>query len=100
MHQPIETELKNKVKRYHNLTEKALNEIEPMRNLGPDEKKIAADFMEMAGNYFSDAVHFEQQKQLLTALAAYSYAHAWLDAGVRAGLFDAKGNDKLFTLKK
>ncbi|MBS3057208.1 MAG: DUF357 domain-containing protein, partial [Candidatus Diapherotrites archaeon] len=34
------------------------------------------------------------------ALAAFSYAHAWLDAGVRAKLLDARGDDNLFTLPK
>ena len=36
----------------------------------------------------------------LLALPAYSYAHAWLDAGVRAGLLDAQGDDRLFTLPR
>ena len=52
----------------------------------------------MSKNYFSDALYFEEKKDFLTALAAYSYAHAWLDAGVKAGWFDHRGDDLLFVL--
>ena len=54
----------------------------------------------MARNYYSDAGHFGKQGDMLLALAAYSYAHAWLDAGVRAGILDGKGDSRLFTLQK
>jgi len=93
-----ETELQQKVQRYRKLTEAALEKIVLKKQLSAKEKGIALDFLEMAKNYFNDAKHFEQQGDLLNALAAFSYAHAWLDAGVRAGFFDAKGDSKLFTL--
>jgi hypothetical protein len=51
----------------------------------------------MTKNYFSDAQHFKEKGDLLTALASFSYAHAWLDAGVRAKIFHAD-DDQLFTL--
>ncbi len=99
-HQPKKADpLKTKVRHYRKLTQEALQIIELIPKLTAKEQKIADDFLSMARNYFSDGLHFEQQNELLTALAAYSYAHAWLDAGVRAGLFDAKENDRLFTLK-
>ncbi|MBS3061976.1 MAG: DUF357 domain-containing protein [Candidatus Diapherotrites archaeon] len=91
--------LRHKTKKYRLLTEEALRVIQVSKPLSTKEKKIAADFLQMTRNYFSDGQHFEHQKEFATALAAYSYAHAWLDAGVRAGLFDAKGNDRLFTLQ-
>jgi len=91
-------ELNQKLSHYRELTAQALKEIQLISKLTPKEKKIALDFLAMARNYSSDAAHFEQKGEKLTALAAYSYAHAWLDAGVRAGLLDAKGNDRLFTL--
>ena len=52
----------------------------------------------MAQNYLSDGRHFEQKGEHAVALASYSYAHAWLDAGVRAGFLDGKNDDRLFTL--
>ena len=91
-------ELQEKVLHYHSLTEAALKKVSIKKGLSAKEKKIAADFLEMAKNYFSDAKHFEEKGELATALAAFSYAHAWLDAGVRAKLLDGKNDDKLFTL--
>ncbi len=87
-----------KVSHYQALTEKALKKISIKKGLSAKEKKIALDFLEMANNYFLDAKHFEAKGELATALAAFSYAHAWLDAGVRARLLDGKKDDKLFTL--
>ena len=90
--------LAEKVKRYQQLTAQALAKIRVKAGLSAREKAAAEDFLAMASNYFRDAGFFEQKGELLTALAAYSYAHAWLDAGVRAGWFDAQGDDQLFTL--
>lgn len=94
----LEMELRQKVKRYRALTEKALKKVKIKVAAEHGLYAAAADFLVMAQNYFKDAQHFERGGKLLTALAAYSYAHAWLDAGVRAELFDAKGDSKLFTL--
>ena len=59
---------------------------------------VANDFVQMAKNYYHDALFFKHEAQLLTALAAFSYAHAWLDAGVRSGLLDGKEDHQLFVL--
>lgn len=91
------SKLSEKVKKYEELTSKALKEIKLRKGLSKKEKEIADDFLSMAKNYFSDAKYFCEQGNPLTALAAFSYAHAWLDAGVRAKLFEAK-DDQLFTL--
>jgi len=88
-----------KVQKYFSLTEKALNKIELKKDLTEKEKLIAEDFLSMAKNYFSDAKHFQKKNDLLNSLACLSYAHAWLDAGIRSGLFDGKEDDNLFTLK-
>lgn len=91
-------ELQEKVNRYRQLTKEALNKVEIIVPEGTKEFQIAADFLSMAKNYFSDAGYFEKKGDLINALAAYSYAHAWLDAGVRAKVFDGKYDDRLFTL--
>ena len=52
----------------------------------------------MATRYFQDAKFFEKKGDKLTALAALSYAHAWLDAGARLGLFDVAHDNVLFTV--
>lgn len=92
-----EKEILEKVKKYETLTARGIKEIKVKPNLTPEQKIIAGDFLSMANNYFNDAKYFIKEGELLTALAAFSYAHAWLDAGVRAHVFDAK-DDQLFTL--
>lgn len=44
----------------------------------------------MARNYLEDGRHYEDEGDHVTALAAYSYGHGWLDAGVRSGAIDAE----------
>jgi hypothetical protein len=90
-------ELAEKVEKYEKLTQTAVKEIKLKQDLTQKELSIAKDFLDMAQNYFNDAKYFKKQGNLLTSLAAFSYAHAWLDAGVRAKLFETT-NDQLFTL--
>jgi hypothetical protein len=51
-------------------------------------KKADADIvLDMADRYVQDAAYFKEQGKLLLAFAALNYAHGWLDAGARLGLF-------------
>lgn len=61
---------------------------------------IADDFLEMARSYFRDAKHFAAQGDFVNAFACVNYAHGWLDAGARLGLWDVGGDDVLFTLSR
>ena len=65
-----------------------------------DETRLAEaeDFFDMASRYHEDAKFFLNDKQdMVLAFAALNYAHGWLDAGARIGLF--KVNDsRLFTV--
>ena len=56
------------------------------------------DFLSMARAYLADAEHFARTGDRERALAAVSYAHGWLDAGVRLGLLDGGNDDQRFTL--
>lgn len=98
MDKSLEVQLKEKVRHYSDLTNSALNKVKILAKPGTAENKIAEDYLSMASNYSNDAKFFEENGELLNALAAYSYAHAWLDAGVRAKLLDGKKDDRLFTL--
>lgn len=91
-------QLKKKLAHYEKLTGLALQKISIIKKISPKERKIAKDFLEMAENYYSDAIFFREKEKPLTALAAFSYAHAWLDAGVRAGILNGKKDNKLFVL--
>lgn len=57
----------------------------------------AADFLDMASRYYSDASHFREKGDFVLAFAALNYAHGWLDAGARIKLFDVR-DSRLFTV--
>jgi len=46
------------------------------------------DFLDMVERYLKDAKHFKEKGELLNAFAALNYAHGWLDAGAKIGLWD------------
>lgn len=85
-------EINKKLDKYFAMTEKALSLIAEKNSVQ------AKDFISMAENYLSDAKHFRKKGDLLTALAAASYAHAWLDAGARLKLFKVDNSSGLFTV--
>ena len=63
-------------------------------------KTLADDFFRMAKAYFDDAGHFFDEGDYVNAFACVNYAHGWLDAGARLGLFDVGEDDRLFTLSE
>ncbi|MBT4651074.1 DUF357 domain-containing protein [Candidatus Woesearchaeota archaeon] len=89
------TVTKEKLEKYFSITQEALEKAKVA--LDQERIKEAEDFYDMASRYFSDAKHFFEQEDWVTAFAAINYAHGWLDAGARIGLF--KVNDsRLFTV--
>ena len=88
-----------KLQKYLSMTGKALTLVKiAAADKSSKEYKSAADFLQMAKNYLNDSRHFAKKGDLLTALAAASYAHAWLDAGARLGLFKVDNSSDLFTV--
>ena len=86
---------KEKLEKYFSITREALEKAKGAF----DEERLAEaeDFFDMASRYFSDAKHFFEQGDWVTAFAALNYAHGWLDSGARIKLF--KVNDsRLFTV--
>jgi len=87
-----------RVERYISITSQALGKLK----ISPPERsfnrKLAEDFLRMAKAYFEDAKEFLSKGDLVNAFACVNYAHGWLDAGARTGLFDVGGDDRLFTL--
>ena len=55
------------------------------------------DFLDMIKRYIDDAQHFADKGDRVNAFAALNYAHGWLDAGARIGMFDVH-DSKLFTV--
>ncbi|WP_394337427.1 DUF357 domain-containing protein [Halococcoides cellulosivorans] len=57
-----------------------------------------AECLEMAQAYLDDGRHFRATDDPVNALAAYSYAYGWLDAGARIGVLDVPRDDERFTV--
>lgn len=87
-----------KLAKYFDVTGRALEKVKIASERKIDWKKSADDFLDMATRYYNDAKHFEQKGDIVTAFAALNYAHGWLDAGARLGLFDVGHDDTLFTV--
>jgi|SRR3989338_2704524 len=87
-----------KLDKYFDVTGRAIKKVKLVDSVQIDVKKAAEDFFDMAKRYFSDAKHFRDKGDYVTAFAALNYAHGWLDAGARLGLFDVDGDDELFTV--
>jgi hypothetical protein len=84
-----------KLRKYFAITEEALKAVKG--KFDPARKKEAEDFYDMASRYLSDAKHFSSKGDYVNAFAAVNYAHGWLDAGARIGLFAVHDN-RLFTV--
>ena len=86
------------LEKYLRLTREALARV----TLAPPERSFlrgaSDDFLAMARAYLADAEHFSETGDRDRALASASYAHGWLDAGVRLGLLDGGNDDQRFTL--
>jgi len=87
-----------KLKKYFEVTGKALDKVKIGEQKDINWKAAAEDFLDMAQRYYSDAKHFQEKGEIVTAFAALNYAHGWLDAGARLGLFDVDGDNVLFTV--
>jgi uncharacterized protein len=86
------------LERYLRVTREAIARVRP----GTPERSFlrggSEDVLAMATAYLADAEHFSSTGDRDRALAAVSYAHGWLDAGVRLGLLDGGGDADRFTL--
>ena len=88
---------KAKLDRYFSITAEALGKVK-LSKFGDvcfNPNDIAKDFLDMAERYYHDAEYFRKKGDMVTAFAAVTYAHAWLDAGARLGLFKVK-DSRLF----
>lgn len=91
-------DLAEKTDRYERLLAEALDAADVAPAADSPLGDVATDFRAMAASYLEDGRHFREDDDLVNALAAFSYGHAWLDAGARAGLLDAPSEGHLFTI--
>jgi hypothetical protein len=94
----INTITKEKLAKYFDVTGRALKKLKLSCPAKTHLDTIAKDFLQMAQTYYEDAKHFEKKGDHVNAFAALNYAHGWLDAGARLGLFDVGHDNVLFTV--
>ena len=85
------------LEKYLRLTREAIARVRPAAPERSFLRGASNDFLEMARAYLADAEHFSASGDADRALAAASYAHGWLDAGVRLGILDGGEDDVRFT---
>jgi N-acetylglutamate synthase-like GNAT family acetyltransferase len=90
--------LRDKCARDLEVTRRALEKVKIAVPRRSHYRRAAEDFLSMAQAYYTDGRHHHDAGDLVLAFACVNYAHGWLDAGARLGLFDVGGDDKLFTL--
>lgn len=89
-----------KIEKYLDITARALAKLKVAPPQPSHLRDVAADFLQMATSYHADAKHFAQKGDNVNAFACVNYAHGWIDAGARLGLWDVGGDDVLFTLSR
>jgi hypothetical protein len=80
-------DLDEKTDRYERLLADALDATDIAVPADTPLHTAATDAREMAAAYLEDGRQFRANDDPVNALAAFSYGHAWLDAGARLGLF-------------
>ncbi|RME31648.1 DUF357 domain-containing protein [Candidatus Woesearchaeota archaeon] len=84
--------------KYFSITAEALAQAKTaFDDSTPERLAQARDTFDMAERYYTDAQHFRERGEKVLAFAALNYAHGWLDAGARFGLFLVK-DSRLFTV--
>lgn len=91
-------DLDEKTDRYGELLAAALKAATIVPPSGTPMEEAAIECYEMAESYLEDGRHFRAEGDPVNALAAFSYGHAWLDAGARIGLFKVPEGGHLFTI--
>lgn len=86
------------MQRYLDTTERALAKVRVVAPARSFAARMAESFLGMARSYHADAKHNHAKGDFVLAYAQVNYAHGWLDAGARLGVFDVGGDDQLFTL--
>ncbi|MCL4372457.1 DUF357 domain-containing protein [Candidatus Parvarchaeota archaeon] len=81
-----------------NLKERTEKEIAMMekvfRSLSVKDRKnkFSSDFFDMSSNYFNDSKFFVGKKDYLRAFEAVVISWAYIDAGIKVGLFEVPAN--------
>ena len=84
---------KEKLDKYFQVSRDALKEAEGSAENVDLNDSTRKNFVDTVQRYLKDAEHFEKKGDLVNAFAALNYAHGWLDAGAKIGIFDVDNPD-------
>ena len=84
-----------KLAKYFSVTRSALEEARRAPENVEINDSTRENFIDTIDRYLRDAEHFANTEDLVNAFAALNYAHGWLDAGAKLGIFDVN-NPELF----
>ena len=84
------------LEKYFKIGKEALDKVKA-NPMCEERSEQAKDFLDMAQRYYQDALHFKEKGEIVNAFGCLNYAHGWLDAGARIGLFKVK-DSRLFTV--
>ena len=84
-----------KLEKYFALSNKALQIIKS--SIASGNEKKAKECIEMIEAYLKDSQHFKTKADYINAFACINYAHGWIDASCRLGIFKVNDN-KLFAV--
>lgn len=76
---------REKLSKYFTITRQALEKA--IKSKSKFNNEIRDEFLDMIQRYYEDAIYFQSKNDLVNAFAALNYAHGWLDAGARIGVF-------------
>ncbi len=86
---------REKLESYFKVTQEALLEAKRSQENVDINEATRKHFIDTVERYIKDAEHFAGNGEIVTAFAALNYAHGWLDAGAKLGIFDVD-NPELF----
>lgn len=90
--------LSEKVSRYERLLNTARSSVSCAPDPSTHQYNLAGRVLQVAESYAIRGRWLVQENRPEDALAAFSYGHGWLDAGVRAGLFCITQEREIFTV--
>lgn len=90
--------LNTKTMKYALLLSSALTSAVPAPEPDTRVYRVSERIMMVSGLFFRWGEWFTSSGRAPNALGAYSYGHAWLDAGIRAGLLRASASRDIFAV--
>ncbi|MCU0631627.1 MAG: DUF357 domain-containing protein [Methanolinea sp.] len=94
----LDQKLREKTERYARLLSTALNSATPAPETDTGLHDAADRFCMASGVLGNYGIFFLSSGRMPNALGAFSYSHAWLDAGIRAGLLRVTGSREIFAV--